>query len=138
MGRVTSSDGQPQPSDEVGLETIVPWQQWRAFFPIPSACTAVNGRLEGLVYVCEEVIDHPRTLGARYHAGIRYDLAIEDGRLAEGSELWMGSLFRSPKLDQNQVPLNQWLGYEPLPTIPAGKRTVAGWVPEKEGQVEPK
>jgi hypothetical protein len=55
--------------------------------------------------------------------GIVYDLQLADGRLAESSDLWMGSLLWNPRFDQpgmhrpGKIPLVEWFDYRPLPEV---------------------
>jgi YHS domain-containing protein len=81
----------------------------------------------GLVYVCEAFFhkDHPdRQLGARFHYGIKYDLKVREGRVAEGSQLWMNALSRSLKAKKGAIPDDQWLGPNPLPQLPAPQQNL--------------
>lgn len=77
-----------------------------------------ESRFEGVVNVCEAKIFEDRQLGARLHYGIKYDIKVENGRLAEGSEVWMGSLSRSEKAAKGAIPDEQWLHHKPLPELP--------------------
>lgn len=74
---------------------------------------------DGIVYVCEAFFHDKRQLGARFHYGINYNVKIRNGRVAEGSEIWMGALSRSLKAKKGAIPDNQWLSCKPLPQIPA-------------------
>ena len=76
---------------------------------------------DGLVYVCEAFHYKERQLGARFHYGIQYDLKIHDGRIAEGSEIWMGALSRSLKAKKGAIPDDQWLSTKPLPQLPTAQ-----------------
>ena len=78
-----------------------------------------ESRFEGVVNVCEAKIFEGTQLGARLHYGIKYDIKVENGRLAEGSEVWMGSLSRSEKAAKGAIPDEQWLNHEPLPELPS-------------------
>jgi len=90
------------------------------------AANAISASLDGashqgLIYVCEAFLYKGRQLGARFHYGIKYDLRIRDGRIAEGSQVWMGALSRSLKAKKGAVPDNQWLNTKPLPELPAAQ-----------------
>ena len=58
------------------------------------------------------------------HYGIQADLIIEDGKVAEGSDLWLGNLFWNVAMEPPPVdfktPANEWLHHEPIPEIEDG------------------
>ena len=114
--------------------------------------------MSGLVYVVRGMSTGPGSTG-QCHYGIQYDLVIKDGKLADGSDLWMGSLFWTPKLEVPQapgkIPLVEWFDYRPIPAI-TGENTkdpkllgvddyldaegkpVEGGDPKVDGQSSPK
>lgn len=109
-------------TDRVNLTTIEPMQRWEANYPIASCCS----KSDGVVYVCEEYHYQPwykggqiQRGGSRFHYAIQYALAFENGRLAEGSDLWMGALYRTRKFRQATVPLDQWFSHKPIPELPS-------------------
>ncbi len=58
-----------------------------------------------------------RPAGARFRYGIVYDLSFQDGRLTDGSEVWLGSLY-PPRILHNLIPQSEWLSTSPLPVHP--------------------
>ena len=111
-------------SDRVDLEVVEPMQRWRARYPIGNLDGEQQTR--GIVYVCQEYWykgywwsrkDDTRG-GSRFHYAIQYDLSSTNGVLADTSDLWMGSLYRTRKFPQWKVPLDQWFSAMPIPELP--------------------
>ena len=55
-----------------------------------------------------------KLIGGRFHFGIRYELEIHDGRLAPGSNLSMGALYRSKFKSAWAIPPQEWFSHEPI------------------------
>ena len=116
---IYKTDKQPTnvPEDVMHLTTLNADWKWSADYPIPDA--RLDGQLAGMIYVNKGRVASERVT-AIPHYGIRYSLQIHDGRLDEGSEVWMGCLFQSPAIavrQTNKVPFNQWFDHNPLPII---------------------
>jgi|GEM_PF-574879 len=94
------------------LETWEAKSRWGVFYRIAEIPTEETRSLEGLVYVY---------VGrAERHYGIKYDLKFADGRIAEGSDVWVGSLFWHSNLalpQRDKIPLDEWFDYRPIPEI---------------------
>jgi hypothetical protein len=82
-------------ADRVNLRTDQEMQRWSAWFPIGNDETA-----------------------ARMHYAIQYDVHVNGGCIAEPSDLWMGALYRTRKVLQWRLPLEQWFSHEPIPVLP--------------------
>ena len=66
----------------------------------------------------------------RPHFGIRYEIDLDQGKIAKPSTLWMGSMYtlggRVMVPDKNRVLLDRWFDWRPIPVI------------EGEGSSDPK
>ena len=54
------------------------------------------------------------------HYAIKYTLTVADGRVAEGSEIWMNFLFLSGKVrapSKTTFPSTEWFDHRPIPEI---------------------
>ena len=118
-------------ADRVELRELELMQRWDAHYEVAecSNCIPKNGTLKGIVYVCEEKKFRKHRYatkdsigGARFHYGIAFQLVLEEGVIAEGSQLYMSSLYRTRKFPIHEVPFNQWFGEDPIPLLP-GKNT---------------
>lgn len=101
------------------LEIVEAGQHWVGYFPISDPPEEEAEVLWGLIYVYWGMV---RGLAIRgtHHYGIQYDLRFADDRIAEGSDLWLGSLFWTPVLAYpraDKVPLDEWFDYRPIPEI---------------------
>jgi hypothetical protein len=112
-------------TDRVNLSTEQKMERWSAWFPIgdlplESASNELGAdhKLAGIIYVCEEFSTPERMYGARMHYAIQYDIHVQDGRIDEQSDLWMGALYRTRKVLQWRLPLNEWFSHEPIPELP--------------------
>lgn len=114
-------------ADAVGLTETVEMQHWQALYPLRRADSCCCGdECRGTVYVCEKYFYQPqiqflarRRGGSRFHYGIRYDLRIDDGVLADSSEIYMGALYRTRKLPTWKVPMTEWFSHTEIPVLPS-------------------
>lgn len=125
--------------DRAEVENLEPMQRWHVRYSIgdlancgggccssgkASAKTKAAETRRGIVYVAERLYhtpypwSSPTRIGSRYHYAIEYRLNIEDGRLASGSDLFMGALYRTRKLPTWKVPIDQWFSHNPIPELP--------------------
>lgn len=88
--------------------TLVPFEHWS------------HGSTDGIIYVRHGAnpIDGDR---GRAHYGIVYDLQIEDGKIGDRSEIWMGSMYnlngRVLIPDADHILLDRWFDFRPIPEI---------------------
>ncbi len=77
--------------------------------------------VEGIVYVGEVILrkNGDGVAGVRFHYGIKYELHVRDGKLGDGSDLWMNYLYRTRKVARSAIPDEQWFSSEPIPELPA-------------------
>lgn len=97
----------------VPLEVVEPEQKWEAYFPIdlPDDFAAGETSHSELIYVYK---------GKMAHYGIKCDLVLKGGRIAEESEVWMGNLFLSGRIatpEAGKIPVAEWFDDRPLPAI---------------------
>jgi mono/diheme cytochrome c family protein len=109
-----ASQSKPQ---VVGLETLEEHQRWAADYRLDPL--DVKGKRYGIIYVYTGW-KGDETIPADPHYAIVYDLMIEDGKLAEDSEIWMNSFGNSavnlperPEL----LPYREWFDDQPIPAI---------------------
>jgi YHS domain-containing protein len=106
--------------DRVPLTVAERLQRWVATYDLGQVPASGPAQLDGIVYVCEEHPGGGRPMeGARFHYGLQYALKFQDGKLVDGSDLWMGALYRTRKVLQWRLPLHEWFSYEPIPVLPA-------------------
>jgi hypothetical protein len=105
-------------ADRVGLTELQPMQHWAATYPLEVPATGA-ARLQGIVYLCEEIRHEARLLGGRFHYAVEYDLSFQDGKLLAGSDLWMGSVYRGRAFAAEQISDDQWFSDCPIPGKPA-------------------
>lgn len=105
----------------VFLDTVKKDWAWKASIPL--------GRLpDGTHSTMYYVYVHHRTDGRPFspqlHYGLQADLVIEDGKIAEGSDLWLGNLLWNTGMEPPPVkfslPAHEWLSSEPIPEIEDG------------------
>ena len=109
--------------DRISLVMTVPEQQWEAVFPIKSRGDTNNERLSGVVYICEERYGvKKQILGGRFHYAIEYDLYVEDGKIRQPSDLWMGATFEGRQFEEAGITPDEWLSLKPLPELPADEQ----------------
>lgn len=106
------------------LEVLEPEQHWVSYFPVQERPDE-SGLLEGLVYVFVNLRDDGRPFRPIVHYGVKYELRIADGRLAAGSDVWLGNLWwrdwlEFPSIPSGRVPQVEWLDSQPMPEIPDG------------------
>lgn len=94
--------------------------EWQAQFDLPE----LSEDRTGLVYLYRGEYDEGRgyiTTTGIPHVGIVYDLKIKEGRIAEGSELWMDGIYYSEEIAlpvrKNRIPWTEWYDYRPMPLI---------------------
>jgi mono/diheme cytochrome c family protein len=114
------SQFEPLRDDPPRLTTLRPQWQWEVYFPIGPLSDDAAG-MSGVIYVYSGALDDEnRQARGDRHYGIVYDLTFQQGRLAEGSELWMGSLLWNSQLavpQPGKVPLEEWFDARPIPEI---------------------
>ncbi len=103
------------------LEIVESEERWRAFCPIGEAKAAEAGDLAGTTYLYLGDSHEGKPLVKRPIYGVVYRIRVEAGRVAEGSELWIGNLVLNDALELppsgRGVRQEQWLGLDPLPEI---------------------
>ena len=67
----------------------------------------------------EERTDGETVQGGRYHYAVEYSLLIENEKVSEQSNLFMGSTYRGHNFTDYQITDEQWLSLEPIPEKPA-------------------
>ncbi len=94
------------------VEVVESGCRWRMRYPL-NVDEDSDGRIQGLVYTYYR--DKP-------HYGIVYDLKIENGKLLEGSDIWLGNLYVLPNLlppvPDGFLTQREWVDFRPIPVIP--------------------
>ena len=104
------------------FEIVEPLDRWRVRIPLDLKTDqqSETWNQSGAVYLFYGQQQYESQTG-RVHFGIMYDLAGQDRRLGDKSELWMGSLYnlngRVLVPDENQVLLDRWFDFRPIPVI---------------------
>lgn len=97
------------------FETVVPGEKWRACYPIGEPTSAANETFSGMVYVCN--------IHGFAHYGVRYQVDLADGVIADDSQLWMGATFFADHLlrpPSDVIVDHEWFGFLPIPEIVGG------------------
>jgi YHS domain-containing protein len=121
-------------ADRTPIVTVRPLWEWTCAYPMEPAPR--DGRLRGVVYVCEdlwmpateyylgrdnlldeETRSRVMLAGARFHLGLPYDLWMKDGVLEERSTLLAAALYHSRKFNRNRLEEEEWFGVVPIPEI---------------------
>jgi hypothetical protein len=117
-------------ADRVDFVEIEPMQRWEARYPLGRICPQCGDLQRGIIYLCEEYYHNPYWWmekdvrgGSRFHYGIQFELAIDDGRLSQQADLWMGALYRTRKLPKWKVPIEEWFSHEPIPVLTSAHET---------------
>jgi hypothetical protein len=93
--------------------------EWQAIFPIKKA----SADLQGLVYLYRGKQDESgNTLtSGTPQIGIVYDLILDEGRIATGSELWLDAIYFpenvAPPPKDGKLPWTEWFDFRPIPVI---------------------
>lgn len=107
--------------DPILLETVKEDWSWSAFIPVE---VAGDGTHHALWYVYQNLRQDGVPFTPKVHLGIDMTVVVVDGRIAEGSDLWLGNLFWNPSMEppprKFDLPLADWLHHEPIPAIPDG------------------
>jgi hypothetical protein len=112
------------------LEIVESEERWRALHPIGDAGAAAAGGLAGTTYLYLGDVHDGEPSVKRPIYGVVYRIRVEDGRVAEGSELWIGNLVMNDALELppsgRGVRQEHWLGLDPLPEIQGTNTTDPG------------
>jgi hypothetical protein len=98
----------------VNLEVIESGQRWGARYPILEVTKKSTGSYSGEI--------HLKTAGTP-HYGIKYEIDLKEGLVAESSELWMGAVYLTGNvtvLPDLSIPLDEWFDFRPIPEIEKG------------------
>ena len=116
--KLLGRNGKPV-ADAVPMTEIRPMWEWEIRYPLePFRKSSSSDAVRGIVYHCEKRFGSDKAqIGSRFHYAFQFDLSIEDGKLAEGSDLWMGATYRNRALRIWEIPQNEWLSTEPIPVI---------------------
>lgn len=102
------------------LDVVEPNRLWRTRYPIDPGSVRENGKVTGLIYVFLNLRRDSLAFRPTVHYGIQYDLLLEDGRVSQESDLWLGNLFWTPRLKvprPDALPIVEWFSTEPIPFI---------------------
>ncbi len=109
-------------ADTVTLDVLEPGERWAAYYPIDA--DASLEKETGLVYLYINLRTDSKPFRPIVHYGLSYGLVFEEGRLAQGSDVWLGNLFWTPRLQVPRpggVPINEWFDIKPIPKIPESR-----------------
>ena len=98
------------------LEPLDPGWRWVAYVPLAKP----QSQLEGVVYMYPAGVAADGYPSGMPSYSVAYSLRFSDGKLAEGSDLWMDSFGNgafAPPIPRHLLPYREWLDYRPLPVI---------------------
>ena len=108
--------GESGPADDrMQLTTVEPMQRWEARVSIGVAGAEP---LDGLIYVRQDQEEDGKIVGARFHYGLMYAMKFDQGVVADTSDLWMGTLYRTRKVALWKLPYKEWFSDAPIPVLP--------------------
>ena len=126
--------------DALPLTVLEKTQRWEVVYPLGPVAQSGPATAAGVIYLCEERhmdrkdysqaqlllitgrwwgSEEKPIQGSRFHYAIQYDLHFEQGVIDAESDLWMGSLYRTRKVDLQDLPHSEWFSHEPIPVLPA-------------------
>src|SRR5262249_30901929 len=119
LSRQWSGHNVPELQDEpVRLSVVEPGERWECSYLVGRPENE-GDKLQGLIYLYQADVADGEVRGDP-HYGIRYELSIEEGKLSEDSELWMGAIFLTGNVvvpAEGTIPLSEWFDYRELPVI---------------------
>jgi hypothetical protein len=101
------------------LETVREGEEWSVYYPIESPASPQQKSASGVFYLSKGTVKDDALHGSLWHQAA-YDLVFEDGRLAEGSNLTFGSLYKFgtlQPLEPGKIQQSEWLDYRQIPFI---------------------
>lgn len=122
---LSNQSAQSGVTDEpLALDVIEPDWRWQVRYQLADK-PAADDHIRGRVFVyCSASVSNSRING-RPHYGIEFDIRIRGGVIQPESEVWMGSLFQTEKVDQpapGRIPVAEWFDFRAMPEI-EGKNT---------------
>lgn len=127
MSRQLPERAMPANADRpVRFETTEPGQRWQAVYPVehdPQGDPASN--LTGVIYIYHNSeIQGERIVSGVRHYAIKYELVVDQGRIVEGSDVFMQALFWTPAIEaptqSDRLPFVEWFSTKPIPKIVGG------------------
>ncbi len=106
----------PMTESPAWLEPLDPGWRWVAYVPLAKP----QSQLEGVVYMYPAGVAADGYPSGMPSYSVAYSLRFSDGKLAEGSDLWMDSFGNgafAPPIPRHLLPYREWLDYRPLPVI---------------------
>lgn len=101
----------------VPVAVIEPEWLWQATYSLGEP---VDNELRGRLFLFSSSTLRDNKLTGRPHYGIEFSVQLKDGVIVEPSEVWMGSLFQTPKVRQTppgMIPATEWFDFRPMPEI---------------------
>ncbi len=103
-----------EPLQKANMQVVEPGERWRACYPLGGLAETSGSvsRYKGGIDLCNA--------GGQPHYGIRYDIIVEEGRIASESEIWMGATFLTGNVvipQEGRIPLREWFDFVPIPEI---------------------
>ncbi len=105
--------------DVIPLEKIADVDSWVGYWPIRLPSDTSMSTISGMFYACQGSVAEDAVTGTA-HYNVMFDLVIEDGKLQEGSDVQMGSLYRVSNLQAavpGMIQDNEWFDSRPIPVI---------------------
>lgn len=118
-----------EPQGQVMAEATEPGETWRLRWRLPA------GKAEGLIYLC--LLSNPQH-------GLVWDLKLQEGKIAAGSEVWMNAIdvpavVQLPPPGPGKLPFTAWFSDEEIPEIEGGQTTkdpkllgVGDYIPQED------
>ena len=99
------------------FENTVPLQKWQCTIPVQADEFPHEEPI--VFHVCKGDVVGDEGAG-KPHYGIVFEVGLDDGKLTNQSDLWMGNLFVSNRLialEANKIPPGEWFDVRPIPEI---------------------
>lgn len=104
------------------FESIEPFQKWLCTIPVQADEHPLDQPI--IFHICKGNVYEDEGSG-KPHYGLVFEVDIEDGKLTDQSDLWMGNLLVSNRLislEAEKIPPGEWFDVRPIPEI-EGKNT---------------
>ena len=96
---------------------VDPMEKWQCTIPVNSSEHSLDEPI--VFHICKGDVFEGEGSG-KPHYGIIFETGLDDGKLTDRSDLWMGNLLvnaRLISLEENKIPPGEWFDVRPIPEI---------------------
>lgn len=99
------------------FKIIEPFQKWQCTIPVQADEHPIDEPI--IFHICKGDVFEDEGSG-KPHYGLVFEADLEEGKLTDQSDLWMGNLLvnnRLIELEANKIPPGEWFDVRPIPEI---------------------